>query len=284
MSAETRAAMPHPGLIVISLFILTSPLWLVVGMFLLSLYERNLSRPFVPARKKLSAADDGAMSRVLEYGANLPDASQASRYLVRMCADLRDEKFEFGEMVASVKPLIQWLGAVWWSPQRDILALTGSGTIAKIGTSQTWLITRLRDGRFLVTTDFPESELSGLSVLSRMLNVRLRTLLRRHRRRMARRAAAVVAFDEASAYDAVAAYFTRRLERLIARRRARYVDDEMRTHWVYTRFGALLMCGEVWKLALLALMQFWRYFNPRWIRRRALTPMGTDLLARAVAR
>jgi hypothetical protein len=283
MAGETSAAMPHPGLVVIGIVVLASPVWIVVGMFLLSLYERNLSRPFVPARKKLSA-DDALGSRVLEYGANLPDASQASRYLVRMCADLRDEKFEFGDMVASVKPLIQWLGAVWWSPQRDIAALTGSGTIAKIGTSQTWLITRLRDGRFLVTTDFPESELSGLSVISRMLNVRLRTLLRRHRRRMARRAADVVAFDEPSAYEAVDAYFTRRLARLIARRRARYLDDETRTHWVYTWFGALLMCGEVWKLAILALLQFWRYFNPRWIWRRALNPIGTDLLAGAVAR
>ena len=283
MPPEAIVAVPHPGLVVIGMFILASPAWIVVGMFLLSIYERNLSRPFILARTKLSS-DAACGSRVLEYGANLPDASQASPYLVRMCADLREAGFEFGEMVVSVKPLIQWLGAVWWTPQRDVLALSGSGTIATIGTSQTWLITRLRDGRFLITTDFPESELSGLSVISRMLNARMAALLRRHRRRMARRAAAVVAFDEPSAYEAVAAYFGRRLERLIARRRARYVDDQTRTHWVYTPFGALLMCGEVWKLAVLALMQFWRYFNPRWITRRALRPVGTDLLAAAAAR
>jgi hypothetical protein len=269
---------PHP-VVIVALVLLLTPVWLMLGMFVLSLYERNLSRPFVPARKKFSQ-DGAAGSRLLEYGANLPDASQASPYLARMSGDLRESRFEFGEVVASVKPLVQWLGAVWWTPSRDIVVLTGSGSIARWGTSQTLLITRMRDGRYLVTTDFLDSDLSGVSVLSRMLNVRMPTLLRRHRRRMARRAAKLTMFTEPTAYDAVDAFFARRLERLIARRRARFVaGDENRTFWVYTPLGAVLMCCVVWQLALVALMQFWRYYNPRWLWRRALRPMGTDLMA-----
>ena len=286
--AKRRAVETYPALI-FAIVLLTSPVWLNVGMYLLSRYERNLSRPFVPARKNFSIGGGaGGDPRVLQYTSSLPDASQASRYLARMSADLRDAGFEFGEVVASVKPLIQWLGAVWWTPGRDVVALTGSGTVAKLGTSQTWLISRLRDGRYLVTTDFPESDLSGVSVISRMLNVRMPTLLRRHRKRMARRAAELVIFDDERAYDAVDAFFRARLDHLLSRGLARYAgggdDEQNRAWWVYTPVGAILMCGVLWKMSMVALFQFWRYFNPRWVWRRALAPIGTDrLVAVAVA-
>jgi hypothetical protein len=173
--------------------------------------------------------------------------------------------------------LVQWLGAVCWTPQRDILVLTGSGSVARLGIAQTLLISPLRDGRYLVTADTLETDLSGISVIARLLNARFSTLLRCHRRRMARRSVQLLPFAHPSAYAAIDEVCARRLDRLVTRHRAHYLDETHGT-WSYTLRGAALLSIMIFSLSFVALAQIWRYLNPRWTLRRTLRPLGTDLL------
>lgn len=258
---------------------LTSPLFWValipIGfltlLFCVALFERRLVRPYI-------RLDDPAAILATAQPDQLPDPSQASPYVASMSRELADAGFEFGGFVTHAKlPRIRILAAVWWTPQRDVLALTGSGTVMNMAAYQTWLITPLSDGRFLITTDHnDEGDPSGLYVISRMLNMPIPVLLEKHRKRMEKFASLIEPFIEPTAMDALMMMYMQRVESMVERGIARWGDDD-HAAWHYSVKGALLVCvGFVGQLTD-ALRQIWRA-NREPIASTHLMPIGTNLL------
>ena len=254
------------------------PAGFLILLFVVSVMERRLVRPFVPARRRdVRAGTRAGAPLPLNYGDDTPDPSQVSPYVALMSGRLAAAGFEFGGIFAHAKPRIRVLAALWWSSQRDVLALTGSGTVWNIPSHQSWLFTPLRDGRLLVTTDNnDEGDLSGLYVMRRVLNVPMDEMLAAHRRRLARVAGETAVFSEASPADALAAISDRRLERLIARHLARYAD-EGQTVWHYTGWGGFLGCLDFFRQFFGALPQFWRVHRGP-VADPKLMPLGRELV------
>src|SRR5438874_3896512 len=99
-------------------------------LFIVALKERRLVRPYVDLQTRTIA--------------DAPEGSQASPYVAGMSRELAAVGFEFGGMCAHAKlPRIRIVAAVWWSPARNVLALSGSGTVMGMPAYQTWLITPL---------------------------------------------------------------------------------------------------------------------------------------------
>jgi hypothetical protein len=76
---------------------------------------------------------------------------------------------------------------LWLAPDREVLALVGSGTIAGIPLRTTWLHSRLVDGRALITVDHHSgvtSDLTGQWSYSVLLNADFPELLGKHRARV----------------------------------------------------------------------------------------------------
>lgn len=254
------------------------PIGFFVLLFVVSLKERRLVRPYVPARRR---DEPGSLSAdnptPLDYADDMPDPSQVSAYVAHMSAYLAANGFEFGGIYAHAKPRIRILAALWWSRQRDVLALAGSGTVFGMPSKQTWLFTPLRDGRFLVTTDNnDEGDLSGIYVMRRVLNVTMDKLLVAHGKHVGRYAALTKTFTERTAADAIHAIYDGRVERMIASGRARYLDGS-RHAWHYTPLGGLLVCVAFVKQLLHAFTQFWRV-NRKAIADPNLQPIGTNLI------
>jgi hypothetical protein len=115
----------------------------------------------------------------------------------------------------------------------------------------TWIFTRLGDGRYLVTVDnakASEYDLTGLRAEALYPAAGLRVLLDRHRQRVAAAAGLALPF---SAQDPMADHrdlIGRRVELLVQRGYAQFVDRN-RGVWRYTARGAMrLALGLNWTL------------------------------------
>ncbi len=219
----------------------------VVGFFTLqfvvALRERRLTVPYVVL------SEEGAPG--------LPD------YVRQRGEEIMQHGFRNREILAHAKkPMIQILATVWFSPDRIILVLTGSGTVLKIPTQQTWLYTPLEDGRWLVTTDRnDEGDPTGMYRVRRRLNAPFPELLALHEKRMTRDRQQVRSFAEDSASDALLNLYAERAVMLVEQRRARWLDSEHR-YWRYTWRGALRVCTGFFPQLFGALGQFWRVVRP----------------------
>ena len=150
------------------------------------------------------------------------------------------------------------ISVCWFSPQRDIMILSGEGKIAKMPIKQTWLYSRLTNGQFLVTSDgFDEGDPSGLSQIKRIVNGKLSELLRKHRVRLEASTSVVLPFKEQTGADSLEAMNRERAERLLQLGRAQWVEDEQ-TQWRFTATGALCVLGNFFKQFVAGLSQFWR--------------------------
>jgi hypothetical protein len=256
------------------------PLLLPVGFFLLlfaaAVGERRYVRPYVPLDPSLRPAASGHGGEAPGSASDLPDPSQVSDYVNLMSRDARVAGFAFGGMLAHAKaPRIKILAALWCAPDREILVLTGSGSVYGMPSHQTWLFTPLRDGRVLVTTDNnDEGDLSRLYRTKRLLNLPFPDLLASHRARMARLAPDVARFAEAGPLESLMNVYDRRLWRMVERGRARLVDDD-RLVWRHTAWGGLLVCANFFPQLLGSIPQFWRVN-----RRPVASPLLKPLAAR----
>jgi hypothetical protein len=254
------------------------PLAFLLLLFTVALIERRHTRPFVPARRAGGKPPGGARKPTLDYSDDTPDPSQISPYVAVMARDLAAAGFESGGLIAQVRKRIRILGAVYWSPQRDILVAIGSGTVLNMPAYQTRLLTRLRDGRLLVTTDNnDEGDPSGIYRFKRVLNAEMHRLLEVHRERMARQAKEIVPFSEPTAQDALAGVYQRRASKMVERGIATWIDAGG-TMWRYTPLGALLVCRDFFRQLGGGLMQFWRVKSQP-VADTNLMPMGTALVA-----
>jgi hypothetical protein len=232
-----------------SLADLASPWWLLalpIGflalLFAAAVLEKRHARPYVSLDARPAPRPGG---RTPNDRADLPDPSQISDYVAVMSRDAEAAGLRFGGMLAHASaPRIRILGSIWMSPPRDLLVLTGSGTVMKMPAYQTWLMTPLADGRVLVTTDNnDEGDLSGLYVTRRVLNAPFPELLATHRAQMQKHGAAVATFAEPTALDALMRVYDRRVERLVGRGLANHVYAD-RAQWRYTALGGLAVCGN----------------------------------------
>lgn len=213
-------ALSWPSIVGLSLAAL--PVGFLLFLFVVALVEKRLTYPFL-----LVPAD-----RVI----------QVPNYVQIMSADAAAAGFYWGGTLVHRKyPQIKILGAVWMSPRREIVMLTGSGTVASMASRQTWLYTPLADGRFLVTTDQnDEGDPAGLYLTRRRHNARFPDLLALHYRRVQERYAEVRSFAEAHPFEALTGVYDDRVERLIERGRAKWTDPG-REYWRHTVSGAVLV-------------------------------------------
>ncbi|MCK4850947.1 MAG: hypothetical protein KAT11_06340 [Phycisphaerae bacterium] len=150
---------------------------------------------------------------------------------------------------------------VWFSPQRDIIIESGQGRIAKMPTAQTWLYSRLDNGRFLITSDrFGDEDLSGLSKTRYVWKGSLSQLLKKHRAMLEASELAVQPFTEETAADALEAMRREQTDRSVQLGRVRWLDDE-HSQWRYTLTGGLRTAANLFKQLGVALSQIWRFWK-----------------------
>jgi hypothetical protein len=131
---------------------------------------------------------------------------------------------------------------LWLSPDHEVFAVVGSGTIARLPLQATWLFTRLVDGRVLVTVDDTAgvtSDLTGQWSYAVLLHADFPELLQRHRARVAAEITPVEPYSEEDPladHVAMRAAQADQLERMGC---ATFLDDE-RMVYRLTPKGALI--------------------------------------------
>lgn len=130
----------------------------------------------------------------------------------------------------------------WRSQVGDVLAIIGGGTLAFIPVHNTWLFTRLTDGRCLLTLDTKlasESDPTGLTNAAVISRADLHDLLDYHRRRLAAEPVPILPYSKADPLRDHREFLTRRSQRLVELGHARFLDPA-RTTWRPTFRGALV--------------------------------------------
>lgn len=218
-------------------------LWFPAGLagffvfqFCLSLWEKHLIISYGPAMEDNEA----------DFGAYLKRCDKAAAQL--------------GLVERSVHRHLRFdlTSAFWFSPERDILVLSGEGKVAKMAAKQTWIYSLLADGRYLVTSDgFDEGDPSGLSKTSRVINASLGKLLEKHRLRLEAEICGILPFRDPDGAGAIEEMKHQQAQQLMQLGRATWVDLEQ-TKWHYTVTGAFCICGGFFKQLAVGITQFWR--------------------------
>ncbi len=126
------------------------------------------------------------------------------------------------------------------APERDVLALVGTGALASIAVQTTSLITLLEDGRSLVTVDHQngiETDLAGLALDALVVGLGFAGQLAAHRTRLLSIASPAMLMDGPDPLAALLAFRQRRVDRMVALGYAGYLDTE-RAWWRYSPKGA----------------------------------------------
>jgi hypothetical protein len=129
------------------------------------------------------------------------------------------------------------------SPSGDVLALVGTGTLLSMPLQTTWLFSLLSDDRCLITFDHQngaEVDLTGLSEEALIPDVPFEKLLKTHRGRLAAASCTPNLFGEVNPLVAFREYKQRRVDLLIARGYAAFIDSE-KNAWRYSIKGAMVM-------------------------------------------
>jgi hypothetical protein len=141
---------------------------------------------------------------------------------------------------------------LWLSPDREVFAVVGSGTMAAIPYQVTWLFTKLVDGRVVVTVDHTagvSSDLTGQWSYSLLLHADFPELLVRHRARLSAEMTPAEPYSEDDPLADHMALRAAQADQLEAKGCATYLDEE-RMVWRLTPRGAVLKAfqtyGEQW--------------------------------------
>jgi hypothetical protein len=174
--------------------------------------------------------------------------------------DAYDEEYKFcgvGKHVGNSVIRVRY--DFWLSPDRLTVAVVGGGTTMKVPVNGIWLWSRLTDGTILCTcNEIGEQDISGLVQQQTWPQERFPRLVDHHALRLQDSETEPVPFEEGNPFGGLADLSRRRVESLVLRGRARYLDDE----------------NTRWKLTLMGAVQF--YFTSVWIRpfRRLLRSLG----------
>ncbi len=129
---------------------------------------------------------------------------------------------------------------------RTILMLSGEGDVMKIPAKQTWLYTRMTDGTIMLSADqADEGDQSGIIVKQIFMDCDLPTLVEHHQHWIAQSGKTPEPFVEMESADIYNAMNMERGEAMVARGRARWVDNRQE-HWTMTARGALGVCVNFW--------------------------------------
>jgi hypothetical protein len=231
----------------------SSLLWLpviVLGLFVVSmlpaflafLLEKRLVWPYVDLQEKKPP--------LAGWDADLPSPDEPPAHVLQVsiteylrATNLMANQFGFlllGAFRDGTSKLYRIRYNFWISPDRVVLALVGSGTLAGIPVSATWLYTRLRDGHCLLTLDDSkgeESDLSGLILQEVVTNADFAELLARHGQRLANAVQPAEPYSEDDPLEDHRAFRALRIDHLRERGLARYIGIE-RNARKYTLQGA----------------------------------------------
>jgi hypothetical protein len=271
--------------------ILTSPaFWIfaaaggfLILLFLVSLFERRYTMPYVPVRMEGGPPPQswsGEVPAALPYFDNTPNSSELPEYVRIMSDDAYTAGFVFDRLLSHVKaPKVDVMLTVWMSPDARTIVLCGAGRVLKMPAFQTHLFSPLTDGRWLVTTDNNDAgDRSGLFVVKRVIHARFDKLMDAHRRRLDKFGAQVTTFPEPNPLAALTAIFSRQADRLVERGMARYSDPE-RLHWHFTAWGGLMNCVHFFTQLAQTLPQAWRV-NRKPIGSHKVLPLGQSVYER----
>lgn len=129
----------------------------------------------------------------------------------------------------------------WRSKKGNVLALVGGGTLAGLPVRNTWLFTRLVDGRCLVTLSdqkASEIDLAGIAVEALIDGADFAKLLDWHRARLVASPVPAAPYSETDPLANHLEFRTRRIDRLAELGLAYYLEPGQ-TAWRYTLRGAL---------------------------------------------
>jgi len=210
--------------------------------FIAALFEKRMVWPyqreseFLPAQL---AAKESAANPYAAPAAQPPVA--VTPYGDATCRKLESFGFSYrGVHYDRRRGIYQLRYDFWLSPDRLVLAMVGGGTLAGIPLTGTSLYSRRDDGRCLVTIDEPksqDSDPSGLTLQMVVTHADLDELLRQHQQRLAESGQSTVPYSTQAPLDDHRAFRTRRVEMLMDRGLARFLDME-RNAWRYTPKGA----------------------------------------------
>lgn len=173
---------------------------------------------------------------------NEAELPESSPYEEKMSAAARELGFKpFGPYAHAKGGTYKMYGRIWVSPDREILAVVGWGTILRLPSNRTRLLSLLENGRYLVTCDqFAEGDLSGLTDQGIALKAEFPALVAKHRQRLAESGLRATAFAAADPLRDYETHTLRRAEALEQQGLAYFIDPA-RTAWRYNIRGALAM-------------------------------------------
>jgi len=228
----------------------------LVGITLVSALEKRLVWPYIPA------------SDIPPEGCPPP-----TPYALEAAAAATTAGFTWLGTFADGKGKLYRLRYDFFqSPEGDVLALVGTGTVASVPVQTTWLYTLFAGGRCLVTVDHQsggETDLAGLAEESLIADRGFMGQVAAHQARIQAGSQTVMRFAEADPLAALRAYRQGRIERLVALGYAAFLDSEHKA-WRYSPKGA----------ATLAFRQYFtglrRMVVPDTVRSTPPGPAGTQ--------
>ncbi len=208
----------------------------LIGITLVSALEKRLVWPYVPP------------SDVPPERCPPPNA-----YAYEAAAAAAAEQFTWLGTFADGKGKLYRLRYDFFrSPEGDVLAVVGTGTLASVPMQTTWLHTLLADGRCLVTVDHQnggETDLAGLAEEALIANRGFTGQAAAHRARIAAADQPVTRFSDADPLASFRAYRQKRIERLAALGYAAFLDPQQAA-WRYSLKGAVTLAFRQYFTAL----------------------------------
>lgn len=135
----------------------------------------------------------------------------------------------------------QVYSTIWFSPERDVLAVISGGKMAKLPVRKALLYSRAAGEGFVASTDVAGlPDVSGLVTTSILLHADFHELLAHHMTRVAEAGVALLPFEESAGLAVFGDIETRTVHRLERLGCARFLDPA-RTTWRYTFKGVFAL-------------------------------------------
>jgi hypothetical protein len=225
-------------LLIVGLFVAMFSLPIVLG-FLAGLWEKRLVWPYVKDKdpaKELDPIDP-------YFAPGIAAPLEITEYAIAVNEEVEDLGFQpLGHFFDGKGKIYKLRYDFWLAPDRLVLVMVGGGTLAGIPLQATWLYTRLRDGRCLVTIDDPkggDSDPTGQTLQHILANADFSELMSCHRQRIDQADALPLQYSEIDPLADHRAFRAARAAVLVDQGWARYLDPQ--DNWYkYTAKGAFL--------------------------------------------
>ena len=137
----------------------------------------------------------------------------------------------------------------WVSPDRQVFAVVGAGSMVGIPFKATWLTSKFVDGRVFVTVDYSgamSSDLSGMTESKLVANADFSEMLAKHRARLEAEMTPVEAYSEHDPLGEHIELIAQRAERMARAGYIYYLDDR-EDEWRYTFWGAIVRVTDSYR-------------------------------------